>query len=144
MKFQAAPKKYQSTVLSVMETMFGLGMMIGPFIGGVLYEVDGFYFPFVVCGGALVVVAIAAIPILNMEDKSGSETATTTSIVEESTPFLKLLKMPCVTICCLVLILAEASVTWYLPSLQPFLEENFHLTPMATGAMFMVRLTHFH
>ena len=34
--------------------MFGLGMMGGPFLGGVLYELGGFYLPFVVCGGALV------------------------------------------------------------------------------------------
>jgi len=35
---QAAPIRYRSTVLSIMETMFGVGLMIGPFLGSVLYE----------------------------------------------------------------------------------------------------------
>jgi MFS family permease len=43
-----------------METMFGVGLMIGPFLGSVLYEVDGFYLPFVVCGAALALCPLLA------------------------------------------------------------------------------------
>lgn len=129
----AAPLEYRSTVLSVMETMFGLGMMVGPFIGGVLYEIDGFYFPFVLCGGALVLCTFIAACLLSVEDSFNPSDEN-----EERTPFRKLLKMPCIIMCCLVLVISETSVTWYLPSLQPFLEDNFHLSTVATGAMFMV------
>ena len=44
-----------------METTFGLGMMLGPFFGGLLYEVGGFYFPFAICGGSLIICAIIQI-----------------------------------------------------------------------------------
>jgi hypothetical protein len=64
---QVAPARYRSTVLSVMETMFGLGLMIGPFLGSVLYEAGGFYLPFVTCGAAL-----AACPIIGMFTIGGS------------------------------------------------------------------------
>ena len=60
-RFQAAPVKYRSTVLSVMETMFGIGLMIGPFLGSVLYEVGGFNLPFVICGAALAGCPLVAI-----------------------------------------------------------------------------------
>jgi MFS family permease len=46
--------------------------------------------------------------------------------------------MPCVFFNCLILCIAQSSVAWYLPSLQPFLEQNFQLTTLATGAMFTV------
>ena len=50
-----------------METMFGLGLMIGPFIGSILYELDGFYLPFVSSGAAL-----AACPLVAMFFIGGS------------------------------------------------------------------------
>ena len=40
-----------------METMFGVGLMLGPFVGGLLYELDGFYLPFATCGSALLMCA---------------------------------------------------------------------------------------
>ena len=47
----------QSTVLAVMETMFGAGTTIGPFVGGFLFEYGGFLTPFAVCGGMLLLCA---------------------------------------------------------------------------------------
>jgi predicted MFS family arabinose efflux permease len=119
-----------------METMFGIGMMVGPFIGGVLYEVGGFYFPFIVCGGSLVACTGLAAIMLTTDDETSDDIVT--GCTETPTVFRQLLKTPSIPLSCIVLVLAEASVTWYLPSLQPFLEENFHLSPLTTGAMFMV------
>lgn len=125
-----------------METMFGIGMMVGPFLGGLLYEVGGFYFPFVTCGGSLV--ACTFVSAIFMYIKSSSEDIddddddSLDSSQMEKTTYLQLLKMPAVSFCCIFLIMAEISVTWYLPSLQPFLEETFQMNPVKTGAMFMV------
>ena len=101
-------------------------------MGGVLYEVDGFYLPFVVCGGALTACAILSVFILHTASEDEAETD------EQKTPFIQLFKMPCVTFSCIILVLAEVSVSWYLPTLQPFLEDTFHLNTVATGAMFTV------
>lgn len=121
-----------------METMHGFGLMIGPFVGGLLYEWNGFYFPFVTCGGTLAILAVVAACFLK-DHKSKElleEEAAVTSM--KSTSYLQLFKMPSIIICCLLLICAETSVAWYLPTLQPMLDQRFQMTPMVTGAMFMV------
>lgn len=53
-----------------METMFGVGLMLGPFLGGVLYELNGFYLPFVVCGAGLAVCPLLG--VLCISRSSGS------------------------------------------------------------------------
>ena len=124
-----------------METAFGLGLMLGPVLGGVFYELKGFYFPFVVCGTCLLLCSFLSMIFMKKAKK-----------VEEPEPvvpqqernlvakisYRKLLQMPCVFISCLLLIISEVSVSWYLPTLQPFLEDNFQMSPMLTGVLFML------
>jgi hypothetical protein len=57
-----------------METMFGIGLMVGPFFGSLLYELDGFYLPFLVCGTALTVCPFFAIFCIG--GTNGTETVT--------------------------------------------------------------------
>lgn len=140
-----APVAKRSSILSVMETMFGFGLMIGPFLGGLLYEIGGFYFPFVICGSQLVLCAfLSALLLTNKGQPVGqvSESATTDPRTDATSPptthYWQLLKMPTISISCFLLIVSETSVTWYLPTLQPMLQEKFNLRPVTTGAMFMV------
>ena len=127
-----------------METCFGLGLMLGPVLGGVLYELRGFYFPFVICGSALVVCSfLSMIFMKNVTSEEEVrqpllETNSTGAVYDSKISYLQLLKMPCVFVSCLLLITSEISVSWYLPTLQPFLEQNFQLTPMLTGVLFML------
>ena len=97
-----------------METIFGLGMMLGPFFGGLLYEVGGFYFPFAICGGSLMICAIISFIILdlsriteNVEDKQNQQTK-----------YVDLLKIPSVLICCFLLISAQMSISWTMVSMH--------------------------
>ena len=39
-----------ATMFAVLETFFGIGMIMGPTIGGALYELGGFTLPFVTLG----------------------------------------------------------------------------------------------
>ena len=39
-----------ATMFAVLETFFGIGMIMGPTIGGALYELGGFTLPFVSLG----------------------------------------------------------------------------------------------
>ena len=38
---------------SIQETCYGMGLFIGPLIGGLLYDLDGFYLPFVAVGSLI-------------------------------------------------------------------------------------------
>jgi len=143
-----APAKNLSSILSIMETMQGFGMMVGPFIGGLLYEIGGFNFPFAICGGLLMLSALfSAIFLTNGNENKADQSLNLSndvsdeenrSVVATKTTYRKLIKMPSIVICCGLLIIAETSVTWYLATLQPMLERKFDLGPVSTGSMFMV------
>eukprot|EP00093_Oithona_nana_P013817 13817.XXX_125192_123766_1 [CDS] Oithona nana genome sequencing. len=144
---QDAPSELKSSVLSIMETAFGLGLMLGPVLGGVFYELKGFYFPFVVCGSCLLLCSFLSMIFMTKVKKVEEEES---SLLLHSMPdnsneeelakisYRKLLQMPCVLVSCLLLIISEVSVSWYLPTLQPFLEDNFQMSPMLTGVLFML------
>lgn len=140
-----APKKKRSSLLSIMETMHGFGLMAGPFLGGLLYEIGGFYFPFAICGGILMLCAVLSALFLTNDTLSDNQASGLSNDAPEDinmalapTTYWQLLRRPSIVICCILLIIAETSVTWYLPTLQPMLEKNFGLSPVSTGAMFMV------
>jgi hypothetical protein len=40
-------------MFAILETFFGIGMIMGPTVGGALYELGGFTLPFVSLGGKL-------------------------------------------------------------------------------------------
>ena len=43
-----------ATMFAVLETFFGIGMIVGPTVGGALYEAGGFTLPFALLGAILV------------------------------------------------------------------------------------------
>ena len=47
-----------STMFGVVEMSFGVGMILGPTVGGALYQLGGFTLPFTVLGSVLVVQAV--------------------------------------------------------------------------------------
>lgn len=53
-----------ATTFASLETCFGLGLIVGPMVGGSLYAAGGYYLPFVVLGSALFVTAILTLIIL--------------------------------------------------------------------------------
>ena len=99
--------------------MNGLGVMVGPFFGGLLYELGGFYFPFAICGGLLTLSAMLSAlsltngsmvnPSLKLSNDVVNEE---TLFVRRSTTYCQLLKLPPIFICCGLLIIAQTSVTW--------------------------------
>ena len=42
-----------ATMFAILETFFGIGMIVGPTVGGALYEAGGFTLPFVSLGIAM-------------------------------------------------------------------------------------------
>merc|ERR1712020_339725 len=101
---QDAPAKNRSSILSIMETMHGFGLMVGPFIGGLLYEIGGFYFPFAICGGLLMLSALLSALFLSKgkENKVGqnsvlsndvSDDESASVVVTTPTTYRKLIKI---------------------------------------------------
>lgn len=61
------------TVLSSLKTAFSVGVIIGPTIGGFLYDIGGYTTPFVVCGSiGFVCNLVTYLVIPNIEDKHDS------------------------------------------------------------------------
>lgn len=71
-----------------LETFFGLGLIAGPMVGGILYSVGGYYLPFVSLGILLLVVAILTMCILpkNSENCPPNQTAGTLILPESTQP----------------------------------------------------------
>ncbi|XP_040583649.1 MFS-type transporter SLC18B1 isoform X1 [Lepeophtheirus salmonis] len=135
---QAVDVSSRSIVLSVMETMFGIGLMIGPLIGGLLYELGGFCLPFVISGSILFICSIISSHILSVKYTNQSHQGRDSSKAFKESSFTELLKIPSIFLTNLVLCCTSMSVSWYLPSLQPFLVKKFDMGPVAVGIMFML------
>uniref|UniRef100_A0A1B6LS52 Major facilitator superfamily (MFS) profile domain-containing protein n=1 Tax=Graphocephala atropunctata TaxID=36148 RepID=A0A1B6LS52_9HEMI len=103
-----------STILGVMETVIGLGMSVGPAIGGVLYSIGGFGLPFYILGVimfAVVPLDIWILPVASAEAKK----STTASL-------WKLVKIPAVFVVCLIIIISSNVWSFLDPVLEPHLE----------------------
>mgnify|MGYP003313272514 CR=1 FL=1 len=125
-----------------METSFGIGMTTGPALGGILYDFKGFYFPFVVVGGIMVFCSIVAAFIIdkdsNVEEEQGESSVEDgrLSVKPVDTTYCKLFMQAAITIPFIILIVSEMSIAWFLPTLEPFLSENFNLNSTMSGILF--------
>jgi len=131
---ERASEGSMSSVLGWMETMFGLGTTIGPFLGGLLYWLGGFYLPFMVCGVLLVICGAAAVFILDTPGIKMEEDVV--EVVEVK--YRNLVTVPSVMLGAVVLILTGVSTQWYQPSLEPYLRETFNLSSFQASLFFMV------
>nr|XP_018903402.1 PREDICTED: MFS-type transporter SLC18B1-like [Bemisia tabaci] len=118
------------TVLGIQETFVGLGMSVGPALGGILYAWGGFALPFYLVGGVMV----AALPLYMWllpyvyQEESHSE---------QSGSFLKLMTVPSVFIIGLVVMVASTVWAFLDPTLEPHLRE-LNLTSTEMGLIFLL------
>ena len=126
----------QATVLAVMETMFGAGTTIGPFLGGFLFDYGGFVTPFVTCGGLLLTCALMGCLVLpRAGPETGEDAGEDTPEHHDADPSLgaasyrRLLSSPLMLVAASVTLLTGVSTQWYQPSLEPYVRSKFGLTP---------------
>ena len=121
-----------STMFGVVEMAFGVGMIIGPTVGGALYQVGGYTLPFGVLGGILIIqslVSSLSLPKLKDNDNENN--------LADDFGLLKALQIPSV----MLSVLAVFSGSVAVGALQATLERHlavFHLNPMQVGMMFML------
>lgn len=121
-----------STMFGVVEMAFGVGMIIGPTVGGILYQFGGYTLPFGVLGGILILQA--TLTIITLPRLKDSDSANTDS---EDLGLMSAVRIPSVLLAGLSVFSGSIAVG----ALQATLERHlaiFSLSPMQVGMMFML------
>jgi len=119
-----------ATMFAILETFFGLGMIMGPTVGGALYEAGGFTLPFVTLGSVLVGATIFTTIVLpHSTDNAGAST--------EKPSMIKALKVPSILMACYSVAAAASSLGFIQATLEPHLR-SFDLTALQIGALFVI------
>ena len=130
---QAGPRD-QGKVLGLTEACFGAGTMLGPCLGGYLYQGWGFAIPFLVSGLALLLTGMASCVLLTSttdHDKQGGGGG-----VEVS--WCDILCSDGVMVSIVMNTLASSAYAWYTASLAPYLTITYSLTVGQTGLVLLV------
>ncbi|CAG9771956.1 unnamed protein product [Ceutorhynchus assimilis] len=122
------PDKVATTFASL-ETFFGLGLIVGPTVGGALFQVGGYTLPFAVMGSALFLSAILTAMVLPKHEHGEDR--------EHGSSVLKILKIPGVLLASASIIVTSTSISFLQATLEPHLR-GFHLAPMILGLMFVI------
>uniref|UniRef100_A0AC34FZR6 Major facilitator superfamily (MFS) profile domain-containing protein n=1 Tax=Panagrolaimus sp. ES5 TaxID=591445 RepID=A0AC34FZR6_9BILA len=120
-----------SFIVGIMETFVGLGYTIGPFFGGVFYELGGFKLPFIVLGLILIFATIAGLFLINDFNEKENEEE------NDGKQMRDILKIPVIWIMIFAVILCATSFTFVDPTLSDHLSE-FHLSTTVIGLLFLV------
>ena len=118
---QMAPE-HRSKALAIAETAFGSGFMLGPPLGGILYDLGGFYTPFWTNACCLLVVSLGGLFLLR-------DQAVELAVSEERISWLSVVRCPRVLVGFFSLLASGASGQWFSASLEPYLEGNVSSPP---------------
>ncbi|KAJ8910903.1 hypothetical protein NQ315_003956 [Exocentrus adspersus] len=118
-----------ATTFASLETFFGFGLIVGPTVGGALYQVGNYTLPFAVMGSALFMAAIlTALVFPKHEDGTDKEAGPSV---------LKVLKIPGVLLAAFSIVVTSMSIGFLQATLEPHLRQ-FYLTPVVLGLMFVI------
>lgn len=118
-----------ATTFASLETFFGLGLIVGPTVGGALYQLGGYTLPFAVMGSALFLSAILSNIVLPKHDEGTDR--------EVGPSMFKALKIPGVLLAACSIIVTSMSIGFLQATLEPHLR-IFHLSPIILGLMFVI------
>ncbi|XP_076326301.1 MFS-type transporter SLC18B1-like isoform X2 [Tachypleus tridentatus] len=117
-----------ATTFGTLETAYGFGLIAGPTLGGALYEVDGYYLPFITVGAILIVCAV--ITVFLLPDSVLNENM-------ESGDLLKFWLYPGTILDGLSIMITTITIGYNLATLEPHLRQ-FNLSPFILGTIFVV------
>ncbi|XP_076361383.1 MFS-type transporter SLC18B1-like [Tachypleus tridentatus] len=120
--------KYRSTALATGEMLFGLGVTLGPAIGGALYEVGGYMLPFFLIGGILL--CLSAIMFFLLPD-------TEYSTQDNKGEVLKIFLNPSFIVAMINVSTAFVILSFNDATLEPHIRQ-FGLAPSVVGLIFIV------
>lgn len=120
------------TALGVQEAARGVGMMIGPAVGGMLYAAGGFPLPFLASAGVLGLLGLLVLcaGVLGDDDAVGDEEE-----VEHAT-FAQVLAQPAICVVTALLVTLAMALSVLDPIVAPWVTATFELPPSAIGLIF--------
>ncbi|KAG8463470.1 hypothetical protein KFE25_004981 [Diacronema lutheri] len=119
-----------AAALGVQEAARGVGLMLGPALGGALFELGGFKLPFIACACALLALGLAVALTLPADDDLGAD--------ENARPatFRQLLALPAVGVVLVLMTALSLALTAPDPVLGPYAQSRFGLSPAQIGLLF--------
>ncbi|CAG7829141.1 unnamed protein product [Allacma fusca] len=121
-----------ATTFATLEACAGVGLIIGPTVGGALYELGGFLLPFLSMGILLLVMAILTCIFLPVVESESSESRS------ERKNFWSLIRIPSVAMSAFAVLVSSSGIGFLSATLEPHVRASFSLTPMYTGLIFII------
>lgn len=121
----------QATILSLLETSFGLGLICGPTLGGWLYSIGGYTLPFFTLGACMISGAL-----LNFVVCFGQSTPVHDP-KELQAEYLKILFTPGIVLDALCVVTSLTFIGYNAATLEPYLRQ-FELSVMTVGSIFVI------
>lgn len=118
-----------ATTFATLEIFYGLGYIVGPSIGGVLYALGGYVLPFVVMGSVTALAGLliyCILPTLEIGED-----------VQQKGQLMKILRVPAVVLDILCIIGTSMSMGFNSSTLEPHLRQ-FKLPSYALGFVFII------
>jgi len=111
-----------------METLYGVGLICGPMVGGFLYEIGGFSLPFIVVGGLLFSSAIVTHFILPKTRKvkgisEGPAGTDGNRVTSSGFNIFKVLRIPSIALAAFSIFTASASLGYLNATLEPHIRQ---------------------
>ena len=131
---QQVSKEHSGKVVAVVETFFGFGTAMGPPVGGVLYDIGGFFLPFAVTGMMSVMVALASCCFLKEIRAEEREEEESRAV---NITWWQIISTPGMLVCVAGMLVAGSGWSWVLASLEPFLKQRYGISASQTGLVFM-------
>ncbi|CAG7822490.1 unnamed protein product [Allacma fusca] len=120
------------TAFAILEVCSGVGLIIGPTVGGVLYELGGFLLPFLSMGTLLLVMAVFTCIFLPVVESESSESK------GERENVWSLIQIPSVALSTFAIVVSASGMGFLSATLEPHVRANFNLTPVYTGLIFII------
>lgn len=120
-----------ATVFATLEIFYGVGYIIGPTLGEVLFYVGGYVLPFAFVGTVTAIVGLVILLIVpDISDKSNTGNKGAGNIGQ-------VLKIPAILIDSACIVGAASSSGFYNATLEPHIRE-FNLSPVCVGLIFII------